>query len=75
MRTRPRPRPRRDLVKHISLDGLEVTRLGLGCMGMSAYYYSLPFSARWSRSPLPPLVDGASSAEEPARRFSQAWVR
>jgi aryl-alcohol dehydrogenase-like predicted oxidoreductase len=37
MRT-PRPRPRRDLVKHISLDGLEVSRLGLGCVGLSAYY-------------------------------------
>jgi hypothetical protein len=36
---------------------------------------SLHFSARWSRSPLPPLVDGASSAAGPARRFSQAWVR
>ena len=30
MRTRARPRRRRDLVKHISLDGLEVSRLGLG---------------------------------------------
>jgi Aldo/keto reductase family len=38
MRTRARPRPRRDLVKHISLDGLEVSRLGHGYMGMSAYY-------------------------------------
>jgi hypothetical protein len=36
---------------------------------------SLPISARWSRSPLPPLSDGASSAAEPARRFSRAWVR
>jgi aryl-alcohol dehydrogenase-like predicted oxidoreductase len=25
-------------VKHISLDGLDVSRLFLGCMGMSAYY-------------------------------------
>jgi aryl-alcohol dehydrogenase-like predicted oxidoreductase len=25
-------------MKHISLGGLEVSRLGLGCMGMSAYY-------------------------------------
>jgi len=25
-------------MKHISLSGLEVSRLGLGCMGMSAYY-------------------------------------
>ncbi len=25
-------------MKHISLNGLEVSRLGLGCMGMSAYY-------------------------------------
>ena len=25
-------------MKHISLDGLDVSRLGLGCMGMSAYY-------------------------------------
>ena len=25
-------------MKHISLDGLEVSRLGLGCTGMSAYY-------------------------------------
>ena len=36
---------------------------------------SLPISARWSRSPLPPLSDGASSAAEPAQRFSRAWVR
>jgi aryl-alcohol dehydrogenase-like predicted oxidoreductase len=36
MRTRARPRPRHDLVKHISLSGLEVWRLGLGYMGMSA---------------------------------------
>ena len=38
MRTRARPRPRRDLVKHISLDGLEVSWLGHRYMGMSAYY-------------------------------------
>src|SRR3954454_10222743 len=25
-------------MKHISLGGLEVSRLGLGCMGMSAFY-------------------------------------
>ena len=25
-------------MKHLSLDGLDVSRLGLGCMGMSAFY-------------------------------------
>ena len=25
-------------MKHISLDGLDFSRLGLGCMGVSAYY-------------------------------------
>jgi aryl-alcohol dehydrogenase-like predicted oxidoreductase len=27
-----------DRMRHISLAGLDVSRLGLGCMGMSAYY-------------------------------------
>jgi aryl-alcohol dehydrogenase-like predicted oxidoreductase len=25
-------------VQHVALGGLDVARLGLGCMGMSAYY-------------------------------------
>src|SRR4029077_5302150 len=32
------PRTRRTLMKHISLGGLDVSRIGLGTMAMSGYY-------------------------------------